>query len=539
MPVTTPAQICHSCAPRADELKNRRYPMNPPTPILPRRGLFFALVWVIFGAGPQISAQTGSGVAQLPEDAQQNAASGLETILNRALENDIELRRLALASQVRERQDGLDDAAGYAPVSVTLGQDGLRYETSDTITRIAGSPAATLRFGPDGDTRIQIASPFTYSLSGSSASSLAPTVDFSQTFGDLTGLQTADPDLISRTIRQLSAKQEVRARIAAVTQDVLTGFKTVFEEERNRIAAEMKLRDAQQRRDRQVRVLRQSATSSVVLAIDDEIAAAQHDISNASRNQQLAVRQLRNISGIQDLSVAGVLGSRLPDPGGIAITIPAETDSAFSLLSADLQVRLEAETLRQLTQANTLALTLNAGAGANLSTDAAGNSKQHFTAQAGAAISEGSTWSLGLSSAYSGSETDGGLRLSLTGTWSPGPAAPDSFQTRERIAIQELRLRQAELALENARAALELAVEDYDIRRQQLDLAEQTWRRRLAIAEATLSEAVRTEAAGLGTETARQDAELNLRSFRHQGTIIALDKLMLVQTIQRNFDEQD
>src|SRR5690606_15422224 len=113
-----------------------------------------------------------------------------------------------------------------------------------------------------------------------------------------------------------------------VTQDVLTGFKTVFEEERNRIAAEMKLRDAQQRRDRQVRVLRQSATSSVVLAIDDEIAAAQHDISNASRNQQLAVRQLRNISGIQDLSVAGVLGSRLPDPGGIAITIPAETDSA-------------------------------------------------------------------------------------------------------------------------------------------------------------------------------------------------------------------
>lgn len=459
-------------------------------------------------------------------------------LIQQAIDSDREIARLLLEEESAAIQEEQADLSSHKAVSVSASPL-LRLDPGRDGETLSGTPSATFRFGEEGKTSLDISSRYSLALNNPESLSLSPSLSVSHQFEDLFNFQEADSKELEKERSSLNRAQSLKRRQSQIASDLMTALKNLIDQERSLISAEQELEDAKLERENLVNVQRRPPASLQVLQADDKIASAEFDIQNIRRNQELTVETVQRLTGIEGLSVEALVNIDLPDPAEVEIQIQGLVPEHFAsvrLAELDYEVQRRQEEKSREKNAVNLALT----AGGDLSLSASSNSTITGGAFGRAQISEADNWSasleLGYKSTLQGNSPDPvqGLYFSLGGSWSPGSNANDSEQKRLAAELASLGSRRSELALEGAREDAENSIQDFQNQIEQLELNEGSWKRRLAIAQASVEDALRAEEAGLGGQGALAKAERNLETLLLQGRTFALNRLILIQNIERN-----
>jgi hypothetical protein len=467
----------------------------------------------------------------------------LSNLITHGLARDRELQQLALTRAVSRLEENRNDVPNYTPFSLSTGTSGVRIDTNtrneDEVgrrfsTQISGSPTATWKFGDEGETSVQISTPFSIwpEAGFTNSSSVSPSLILSRTISDVFKYESIDTEAIEKELSALNHLQTQRTRESEVIIEILTAVRTVFEKEQNKLSAEQTLAEEIITRNSLVNIDRRSPTSLLVLQADDRIAAAELDIQDAITLQRTALDDLSRLTGISNLDAQAVLAIDLPSPNQIEISWQPEPLAFTSVTKAELELSITRLATAASVEKNPVTLSLEVGGRSTLNRL---NSNPLSTASVwgSTGLKDGDNWSLNLELGYSFSQTQSGPNLAILGTWSPGTSSYGSDQSILAREIQNLNLQKAELSYQSALLDAENTIRGLETELRQVSLSQNSWIRRLAITQAVYHETLASYETGLTTQESVEEARRNLLSQQYQGSIVSLNKFMLIQKMER------
>ncbi|GAB6091598.1 TolC family protein [Spirochaeta dissipatitropha] len=489
-----------------------------------RKNLIISLVGLCFG----LSFSTGL--------AANDTALSLGDLVSMAIREDRVIQGILLDQRISGLRDDASELPTYAAIAVqgSLSAAHQVPANASAYNVISGGPELVFRWGESGNTSLQTAADIRLYLDDqlSNNNSIAPSLQLSHRITDVLGGQRITTDEIRKLQQELRQEKELKDRAASITAQIFSILSSVLDQQRVELNAQQSLADAQLSREQLVTVQRRDPESLQVLQADDRIIAARIDIENARSQQNIQLESLRRLTRNPEILLSDLQNIPIPLPTEIAMPALPELTSFVSyhqsMLSLEL-VRLQDAATFQGPVRN---LNLSASAASTYLPNQ--GSLDSFRIAARGTLNEGTSWSLGLELSYSSNERLSGPVLGLNGSWSPDAGSWQSEQNRIEREISRINLEQAEIQYQNTREDIQNTIRDYDTQIRQQQLSAESWNRRLAISKATLAEAIRSFEAGLTTQTAVVQAQLNLDSLLLQGRTQSLSMLSLIENIKRN-----
>jgi hypothetical protein len=470
----------------------------------------------------------------------------LNQLIQGAFVQDRELQRLILNQEVTGLTNQQQDLPSHTPWSIGTGSNGVRLspwsatigpegsQVTKTGVQLTGRPFGSVSLNNDGTTTLQVETPFTIGLSETNRDSItevSPVISLTRVIEDLGNRQTADPTSLRRIQTQLQQNQSINQRVSAITGTIITGARSIFEEEQNRIQALQDLADAQLARENILVVQRRSPTSLQALQNEDQIALAEFDAANARANQEITLETLRRITGNTTITLDMVLAMELPTPRSLmSFNMPTQ-DEFTSVELSRIGLDLARETQAQSFEPNAISLTLNASGSATFRAQDQDTLTSSVTGRA--TFTDQNHWSLGVELGFVTNPRNSGPSFAVIGSYTPGPSRWSSERNQIQRDITSLQLQQAQQALENTLEDTQNSLRDFQTQLRQLELTVSSWERRIGISRASLAQAEAGFQAGITTRTELEKARLNLRSLEIQGRIITLNLMNFQESLNR------